>query len=75
MEKEAYFIPLSPFASLLHCLAVDTDGSGRPDSLIPFPYSLNLSSLSGRGSGGGAAKPRPPINLHITSDRMVLITY
>lgn len=47
----------------------------QPDSLIPFSYSLNLSSLSGRGSAKQRAGAPAPINLHITADRMVLITY
>lgn len=34
--------------------------------------------VEGRVTGGGRGvgrQPQPPINLHITADRMVLITY
>lgn len=43
------------FSSFSLCsfrLSPATDKLDRPHSLIPFSYSLNLSSLSGRGSGG-----------------------
>lgn len=43
------------FSSFTLCsfrLSPATDKLDRPHSLIPFSYSLNLSSLSARGSGG-----------------------
>lgn len=43
------FSPPSPFAL---SISLATDKLDRPHSLIPFSYSLNLSSLSGRGSSG-----------------------
>ncbi len=48
-EGGSWFSPPPPFAS---SISPATDKLDRPHSLIPFSYSLNLSSLSGRGSGG-----------------------
>ncbi len=48
-EGGSWFSPPPPFAP---SISPATDKLDRPHSLIPFSYSLNLSSLSGRGSGG-----------------------